>query len=152
MIFKFARFAYHILRLAYPAVAADKRKLAADYRRRILVTLNHDLGEHRRNRGFAVSAANAVAVGIEPCYRAEQVGAFNSRDSRIFRRNKLGIVGQNGRRVNNKLGALYVFRSLTESYGDSETANPCERVGLIIVRTGKLIALLVQYFGKRTHT
>ena len=45
-----------------------------------------------------------------------------------------------------------MFSALTESYGDSETANPCERVGLIIVRTGKLIALLVQYFGKRTHT
>ena len=81
MVLEFARFADHILCFAYPAVAVDKRKLTADYGRRIFAALNHNLSEHRRNRSFAVSAANTVAIRIESCYSTEQVGTLNGRNS-----------------------------------------------------------------------
>ena len=152
MILEFTSFADHILRFAYPAVTVDKRKLAADYSRGIFIALNHDLREHRRNGCLTVSSANTVAVGIEPCYCTEQISTLNGRNSRFFCGNKLRVVRQNCSSINNKLRTCNVLRFLTEDNRNTETANPRQRIGFVIVRPGKHIALLVQNFGKRTHT
>ena len=152
MILKFAGLANHIFRIADSAVAVNEGKLSADYGRGILAALHHNLSEHGGNRRLAVSAANAVTVGIKPCHRTEKIGSFNGRDRRIFRRNKLRVVGENSRRVYNQLCSLYIFRPLTECDRYSETAYSRKRIRFVIVRAGKLVALFMKYFGKRTHT
>ena len=99
-----------------------------------------------------MSSRNADSIVVPASYDTEEVCTFKNRDSACFCSHELGVVSHYSGCMDDKIGSLDIFGSLTDENGYAHFSYSVEGLGLIIVRACELVSLRVEYLRERVHS
>ena len=148
---KLARLGNKHLFTADARAAAQRVQPAADVHGGIHAAVQQQLRQHGGGRGFAVSAADAYGVLMAFHYLPQQHGAFHLGNIMGEGVGALGVVGRDGRGIDDQRRALHIARVMADENLHALGLQPLHRVAVGVVRAGDVVALIQQHLRQPRH-
>ena len=111
----------------------------------------HHLAEHRRDRCLSVSTADAYGLRVALHQLAEQICALDRGNSEPVRFNPLRVFRADRRRINDQIGAVYVFSPVADHDLGSFFPRKMNKIGFIPVAARHMISLIQKHLSQTAH-